>query len=68
VRRSCSLQSERKACAATRGDRFWHAFGGSDKASAVHALRKLFERAHGLAVTIGSGDAPLDSQFLNAPH
>jgi predicted mannosyl-3-phosphoglycerate phosphatase (HAD superfamily) len=29
-------------------------------------VQKLFQRAHGLAVTIGLGDAPLDSQFLNA--
>jgi mannosyl-3-phosphoglycerate phosphatase len=70
------LDSERapQLCAAVRnkglrcdrGGRLWHCFGGSDKATAVHALRKLFKRVHCLSVTISLSDTWMDSEFLNA--
>jgi mannosyl-3-phosphoglycerate phosphatase len=56
----------KKGLRCERGGRLWHCFGGSDKASAVHALQKLFKRIHGLTVTIGLGDTCMDSEFLNA--
>lgn len=48
----------------TRGGRFWHITGDSDKAVAVTALEQLFERAYGPLQTIGLGDAINDAPFL----
>lgn len=49
----------------TKGGRFWHITGENDKAIAVRALRRLFERAYGPVRTIGLGDAINDAPFLN---
>jgi mannosyl-3-phosphoglycerate phosphatase len=48
----------------TRGTHFYHAFGPSDKASAVWMLLKFYERAFGEVESIGLGDAPSDIDFL----
>ena len=55
----------KKGLRSERGGRLLHCFGGSDKASAVRVLRKLYQRVHGLTVTIGLGDTCMDSEFLN---
>lgn len=44
----------------TRGGRFFHVLGGSNKARAVRALMEML----GEADTIGLGDAPNDIEFL----
>lgn len=49
----------------TRGDRFWHILGATDKALAVKALGELFEKAYGPVITIGLGDGLNDVPFLN---
>jgi mannosyl-3-phosphoglycerate phosphatase len=48
----------------TKGGRLWHVTGENDKAVAVIALQKLYERAFGPLVTIGLGDAINDAPFL----
>ncbi len=48
----------------TRGGRFWHILGASDKALAVTALTGLFAQADALR-TIGLGDGLNDASFLN---
>jgi mannosyl-3-phosphoglycerate phosphatase len=50
----------------TRGGRFYHVMGASDKARAVRLLIGLYRRAHGEVRSIGLGDAPNDAAFLNA--
>ena len=49
----------------TRGGRFWHITGPSDKASAVQALSRLYEHMQGEVRTIGLGDGLNDASFLN---
>ena len=49
----------------TRGGRFHHITGASDKAAAVQRLISLFRRHLGTIRTIGLGDAPNDARFLN---
>ncbi len=46
----------------TRGGRFFHVLGGSDKARAVLALAERLAEAN----TVGLGDAPNDAAFLAA--
>jgi mannosyl-3-phosphoglycerate phosphatase len=50
----------------TRGGRFRHILGDSDKAVAVRALAEFFARAHGPVTTVGLGDSLNDAGFLNA--
>lgn len=49
----------------TRGGRFWHILGTSDKALAVEALCALFEQGNARVRTIGLGDGLNDASFLN---
>jgi mannosyl-3-phosphoglycerate phosphatase len=49
----------------TRGGRFHHLMGASDKARAVQLLLDLYRRAHGPLRSIGLGDAPNDAAFLS---
>jgi mannosyl-3-phosphoglycerate phosphatase len=49
----------------TRGGRFFHIIGESDKARAVQAAMDRFRRAGGEIVTLGLGDAPNDLSFLS---
>jgi mannosyl-3-phosphoglycerate phosphatase len=57
---------ERQGLRWTRGGRFHHVLGASDKARAVGLARGLYARARGPVVTVGLGDAPNDAAFLNA--
>jgi mannosyl-3-phosphoglycerate phosphatase len=50
----------------TRGGRFFHITGDNDKARAVQILTALFVRENGRVETLGLGDGPNDSTFLNA--
>ncbi len=56
---------EKRGLRWTRGGRFWHITGANEKALAVIALRRLYERMHGPVETIGLGDAANDAPFLN---
>ncbi len=56
---------ERRGRSWTRGGRFFHILGGSNKARAVLALRALYE-AQGRVRTIGLGDAENDAEMLRA--
>ena len=58
----CALGQTGTRCA--RGTHFYHAFGPSDKASAVWMLLKFYERAFGEVESIGLGDSPSDIGFL----
>jgi mannosyl-3-phosphoglycerate phosphatase len=52
-------------CRSTRGGRFWHILGASDKALAVEALSALFTQWNPPVRTIGLGDGLNDASFLN---
>jgi mannosyl-3-phosphoglycerate phosphatase len=49
----------------TRGGRFHHILGASDKARAVHVLLGLYRRLNAAVRSVGVGDAPNDAPFLN---
>ena len=57
---------EREGKQWTRGGRFHHITGGSDKARAVRQLMALYRRQLGPIQTVGLGDAPNDAGFLGA--
>jgi len=50
----------------TRGDRFYHLHGASNKAEALKRLTALYRRAWGQVVVVGLGDSWNDVEFLNA--
>jgi mannosyl-3-phosphoglycerate phosphatase len=56
---------ENLGCRSTRGGRFWHILGASDKALAVEELSALFEQWNPPVRTIGLGDGLNDASFLN---
>jgi mannosyl-3-phosphoglycerate phosphatase len=56
---------EREGKRWTRGGRFHHVVGGSDKARATLALLALYQRRDGTIRSVGLGDAPNDAPFLN---
>lgn len=56
---------QRRGRAWTRGGRFFHILGGSDKGKAVRRLQSLY-RAAGDVCTVGLGDAENDALFLQA--
>lgn len=55
---------EKRGLRVSRGGRFWHASGPSDKARAVLALKALYEASDQPVTTIGLGDAMNDLLFL----
>jgi mannosyl-3-phosphoglycerate phosphatase len=55
---------EREGKRWTRGGRFHHITGASDKATAVRSLIALYRRHLGAIRTVGLGDAPNDASFL----
>ena len=55
---------EREGKRWTKGGRFHHIMGASDKAAAVRFLSRLYERRFGVVTTVGYGDAPNDAGFL----
>ena len=55
---------EREGAGWTRGGRFHHIMGGSDKARAVRVLLDLYRRQLGAIRAVGLGDAPNDASFL----
>ncbi len=57
---------ERGGGRVTRGGRFHHVLGPTDKAEAVQALRTACRAAWGTVRTVGLGDAPNDFPLLRA--
>ena len=55
---------EERGLKCSRGGRFRHITGRSDKAAAVRILIDLYRRAYGGIRTIGLGDGPNDAAFL----
>jgi mannosyl-3-phosphoglycerate phosphatase len=49
----------------TQGGRFYHIIGDNDKTRSVGILTVLYRRKFGSITTIGLGDGPNDSGFLN---
>ena len=56
---------ERQGKRWTKGGRFYHITGPSDKAGAVRHLISLYRRQLGGTQTVGLGDAPNDAGFLS---
>ena len=53
----------------TRGGRYWHLMGESDKGTAVKILSGLYEKRFGDVVTVGIGDSENDFPMLdNVSH
>lgn len=50
----------------TRGGRYWHLHGATDKGRAIRVLRELFERKLGPVRALGVGDSPNDLSLLRA--
>lgn len=50
----------------TRGGRYWHLHGATDKGKAVRLLAALFRSEHERVKTIGLGDSALDAPMLRA--
>jgi mannosyl-3-phosphoglycerate phosphatase len=57
---------ERRGKRWTRGNRFYHITGETDKATAVKRLSTLYERAFPGVVTAGIGDSHNDAAFLDS--
>ncbi len=57
---------DRRGMRWTRGDRFYHINGGSDKAGAVERLVAAYREIYGEVHTIGVGDGHNDARFLAA--
>jgi mannosyl-3-phosphoglycerate phosphatase len=55
---------ERRGLHWTRGGRFHHILGDSDKARAVRLLRGFYERQYGQVKLVGLGDGLNDAAFL----
>jgi mannosyl-3-phosphoglycerate phosphatase len=58
--------ARRRGLVLTRGGRFWHLHGRSDKGRATTVVRRLLERALGPLVVVALGDSPLDAPMLRA--
>ncbi len=63
---SLLLAIEKRGRSWTRGDRFYHVTGKSDKVEAVQRLAGLYQKAHGEIETLGLGDGHNDAGFLGA--
>lgn len=54
----------RRRLQVTRGGRFWHLHGPTDKGRATRLAREILERTHGAFLIIALGDSPLDAPML----
>jgi len=55
---------EREGLSFTRGGRYFHLLGGTDKGRAACVLKELFVRAFAESVSFGVGDSPVDLPML----
>jgi mannosyl-3-phosphoglycerate phosphatase len=56
----------RRGLRLTRGGRFWHLHGETDKGRAVDLMTSLYEELWGAVRTIGAGDSAMDLPLLAA--
>jgi mannosyl-3-phosphoglycerate phosphatase len=56
----------RRGLRLSRGGRFWHLHGATDKGSAVTQVTALYRRLWGDVRTIGAGDSAIDAPLLSA--
>jgi mannosyl-3-phosphoglycerate phosphatase len=64
LQRRVARQAERHGLVVTRGGRFWHLHGPTDKGRATRVARDLLPRANGGLFMIALGDSPLDAPML----
>jgi mannosyl-3-phosphoglycerate phosphatase family protein len=70
VRRNRRVENQVRAFAArrglrhSRGGRFDHLHGPTDKGAAVRLVRELLEKEYGRLTVLGLGDSPLDAPLL----
>ena len=55
---------EKEGLTFTRGGRYFHLSGGTDKGKAAGLLKELYARAFGGVVSFGVGDSPVDLPML----
>jgi mannosyl-3-phosphoglycerate phosphatase len=58
--------ARRRGLALTKGGRFWHLHGDTDKGRAVEVVKSLYRPASGRLGTIGAGDSAMDLPLLQA--
>lgn len=62
--RAIARHAERHGLVVTRGGRFWHLHGPTDKGRATRHALELLQRVHGVLAVIALGDSPLDAPML----
>lgn len=62
--RRAARHAARHGLVVTRGGRFWHLHGRSDKGHATRLARDLLRQANGAFFIIALGDSPLDAPML----
>jgi mannosyl-3-phosphoglycerate phosphatase len=62
--RRAARYAARHGLVVTRGGRFWHLHGPTDKGRATRLVRELLQRAYGALFIIALGDSPLDAPLL----
>lgn len=58
--------ARRRGLALTKGGRFWHLHGDTDKGRAVEVVKSLYRSPEGGLGTIGAGDSAMDLPLLRA--
>ena len=62
--RRVARHAARYGLVVTRGGRFWHLHGPTDKGRATRLARQLLQHVHGALTLIALGDSPLDAPML----
>lgn len=62
--RRAARHAARHGLVVTRGGRFWHIHGRTDKGRATRLARDLLQPAHGALFIVALGDSPLDAPML----
>ena len=62
--RRAARHAARHGLVVTRGGRFWHIHGRTDKGRATRLARDLLQPAHGDLFIVALGDSPLDAPML----
>jgi len=62
--RRAARHAVRHGLVVTRGGRFWHLHGRTDKGRATRLARNLLQPAHGALYIVALGDSPLDAPML----
>jgi mannosyl-3-phosphoglycerate phosphatase len=62
--RDVARHAARRGLVVTRGGRFWHLHGATDKGRATRLARRLLQQVHGTLTLVALGDSPLDAPML----